>query len=87
MSWTRLIRFTDDAGRESFGEPEVDSAEQVPELLAQGQLYATEYQGASPVAPLTKGSRVHVKEVLNLLRPSDVPIIRCIGLNYIKHSA
>ncbi|KAL2128286.1 hypothetical protein VTI74DRAFT_9387 [Chaetomium olivicolor] len=85
MSWSRLIRFVDDAGRETFGEPEVDSAEQVQELLAQGNLYATEFQGASPVGPLTKGSRVHVKHLLDLLKPSDVPIIRCIGLNYIKH--
>ncbi|KAK4235174.1 fumarylacetoacetate hydrolase [Achaetomium macrosporum] len=85
MSWTRLIRFIDDAGKETFGEPEVDSAEQVDELLAQGNLYATEFRGPSPVAALTKGSRVCVKELLDLLRPADVPIIRCIGLNYIKH--
>ncbi|KAK4118551.1 hypothetical protein N657DRAFT_583441 [Parathielavia appendiculata] len=85
MSWTRLIRFVDDAGRETFGEPEVDSAEQVEELLAEGNLYATEFQGPNPLASLTKGSRVHVKVLLDLLRPSDVPIIRCIGLNYIKH--
>ncbi|KAK4096162.1 hypothetical protein N658DRAFT_531968 [Parathielavia hyrcaniae] len=86
MSWTRLIRFVDDAGRETFGGPEVDSAEQVRELLAEGNLYATELQGASLLGPLTKGSRVHVQELLDLLKPSDIPIIRCIGLNYIKHN-
>ncbi|KAH8881450.1 hypothetical protein GQ53DRAFT_888132 [Thozetella sp. PMI_491] len=85
MTWTRLIRFADDNGRETFGEPIIENEGQLTELLSKGELYATEYAGASPVAALTKGEKVHVKTLLDILRPSDVPIVRCIGLNYTKH--
>ncbi|KAK1470139.1 5-carboxymethyl-2-hydroxymuconate isomerase [Colletotrichum cuscutae] len=34
---------------------------------------------------LEKSERVHVKALRPLLTPKDVPIIRCIGLNYVKH--
>ena len=86
MSWTRLIRFADDNGKETFGEPLIENDQQLTELLGKGELYATEYLGSSPVSSLTQGEKVHVKELRDILRPSDVPIIRCIGLNYTKHS-
>lgn len=86
MTWTRLIRFADDSGNETFGEPLIDSDTHLDQLLASNALYAVEYKGQSPVSALTKGTKVHVKTLLNILNPSDVPIIRCIGLNYIKHS-
>lgn len=84
--WSRLIRFVDDSGRETFGEPIVQNEEELTTLLSNNELYATEYKGQSPVSATTKGEKVHVKALLDLLRPEDVPIIRCIGLNYIKHS-
>jgi hypothetical protein len=49
-------------------------------------LFAIEYKGQSPVSDLVKGDKIHVKGLLNILKPADVPIIRCIGLNYIAHS-
>jgi hypothetical protein len=33
MAWTRLIRFQDDAGATRFGEPVIDSAEDLNLLL------------------------------------------------------
>ncbi|KAM0431475.1 hypothetical protein ACHAPT_005453 [Fusarium lateritium] len=84
-SWTRLIRFVDDNGNETFGEPIIQDDKEFSDRLAKNDLWAVEYKGASPVSELTKGDKVHVKAVRELLRPSDVPIIRCIGLNYIKH--
>lgn len=86
QSWTRLLRFLDDDGNETFGEPVIGTEKELDELVARNDLYAIEYKGHSPVSQLAKGDEIHVKEVLNLLQPSDVPIIKCIGLNYIKHS-
>ena len=85
-TWQRLIRFVDDHGTETFGEPLVNSVSELESKLASNDLYATEYKGQSPVGELKKGEKVHVKSLSSLLRPSDVPIIRCIGLNYTKHS-
>lgn len=86
MTWTRLIRFADDSGRETFGEPCIENEQQLMEQLEANTLYATEYKGESITSALVKGEKVHVKSLLDILRPADVPIIRCIGLNYIKHS-
>ncbi|EEY21629.1 fumarylacetoacetate hydrolase domain-containing protein [Verticillium alfalfae VaMs.102] len=83
--WSRLIRFVDDNGTETFGEPQVTDEKDFVARAASNDLWAVEYKGRSPVSGLTRGEKVHVKEVRDILRPSDVPIIRCIGLNYIKH--
>lgn len=85
-TWTRLIRFVDDNGNETFGEPCIKSEAELDERLAGNDLYAIEFKGTTPVSELVKGEKVHVKALQNILKPSDVPIIRCIGLNYIKHS-
>ncbi|KAJ3546745.1 hypothetical protein NM208_g1846 [Fusarium decemcellulare] len=84
-SWTRLIRFVDDNGNETFGEPIIQDDKEFSDRLAKNDLWAVEFKGQSPVSDLTKGEKVHVKAIRDLLRPADVPIIRCIGLNYIKH--
>lgn len=86
QTWSRLIRFIDDNGNETFGEPLVKSETELEQLLSSQNLYATEFKGQSPTSELVKGEKVHVKAIRDILTPSDVPIIRCIGLNYIKHS-
>ncbi|KAH7121793.1 hypothetical protein B0J13DRAFT_648591 [Dactylonectria estremocensis] len=83
--WSRLIRFVDDSGNETFGEPIIKDDQEFADRLAQNDLWAVEYKGNSPTAALSKGEKVHVKAIRDILRPADVPIIRCIGLNYIKH--
>ena len=85
-SWNRLIRFVDDNGRETFGEPLVSDENELTSLLAKNELWAHEYQGASAIQTSQKGDKVRVKTLLDLFRPEDVPIIRCIGLNYKEHS-
>lgn len=84
--WSRLIRFVDDNGNETFGDPVVKDDKEFAERLARNDLWAVEYKGESPTSALSKGESVHVKAIRDILRPADVPIIRCIGLNYIKHS-
>lgn len=86
MSWSRLIRFVDDAGREKFGDACVADDQELVAKLAANDLWATELQGSSITGPFTKGERVLVKSLRPTLSSSDVPIIRCIGLNYMKHS-
>jgi hypothetical protein len=85
-SWSRLIRFVDDNDNETFGEPIIKDENELFDLLNNNDLWAVEYRGQSPVYALTKLDKVHVKSLSDLLRPTDVPIIRCIGLNYLKHS-
>ncbi|KAK2786860.1 hypothetical protein FQN52_007601 [Onygenales sp. PD_12] len=85
MSWSRLIRFVDDDGQTRFGEPDITKADQLSELVASGELYAAELLGDDLFSLSTGGKRLHVKQLLGILQPSDVPIIRCIGLNYTKH--
>lgn len=86
MSWSRLIRFVDKTGREKFGDACVADDKELAIRLASNDLWATELQGSSVVGPFTMGEKVLVKSLKPTLSPSEVPIIRCIGLNYMKHS-
>jgi len=84
--WDRLIRFRAADGSEHYGEPQIDGTEDVVEKIKSG-LQAEVLEGENPFELTKTGRNVQVKEVLNLLRPSDVPTIRCIGLNYKGHIA
>lgn len=88
MAFSRLIRFRDQQGNECFGEPEIDSADGLLDRLQNKSLYATALEGIGPFDLLSAQSntRKQVEEILPILRPADVPLVRCIGLNYIKHS-
>lgn len=85
--FSRLIRFRDEQGTECFGEPVIDSADELLDLCEKRKLVATVLEGDGPF-DLTSSSSVQkqVVEILPILSPSDVPLVRCIGLNYIKHS-
>jgi hypothetical protein len=87
MPFSRLIRFEDEEGKEHFGEPQIESSEDLSKLLESGQLFAEILEGSSPFglsSPST--TSLSVKKILPVLRPADVPIIKCVGLNYTKHS-
>ncbi|KAK3897734.1 hypothetical protein C8A05DRAFT_47747 [Staphylotrichum tortipilum] len=84
-SFGRLIRFADAGGKARFGEPNVTSLAAFEEAVAQGTLEATVFEG-STISNVTPTSEVaKVKQVLPLLTADDVPIVKCVGLNYIKH--
>lgn len=85
-SWNRLIRFVDHNGTTRFGEPCIESEQQLADHLNKGDLWATELKGSSPVGAMTRGDKVHVRALQHVLAPTDVPVVRCIGLNYMKHS-
>jgi hypothetical protein len=87
MSFSRLIRFEDVGGNEHFGEPQIENADDLSRLLENGELFAHVLDGISPFNLSSQAGAVHqVKRILPVLRPADVPIIKCVGLNYIKHS-
>ncbi|GIK05784.1 hypothetical protein Aspvir_009897 [Aspergillus viridinutans] len=91
LPWKRLIRFRALDGRILRGEPIlpaestinlglVTEADQLQASIIQGQdIYDT--TGKTKVTDEV----VTVKQILSPLAPSDVPIPRCVGLNYAKH--
>ncbi|KAK7949362.1 uncharacterized protein PG986_010248 [Apiospora aurea] len=85
MSWSRLIRFVSDDDEVNYGEPKINTASDLESLLGKGELVATEVSGSSPLDGAADGKELKVKSLLGPLTPEDVPIVRCIGLNYIKH--
>lgn len=87
MSFLRLIKFEDRNGGKYYGEPQIESAEELTTHLQDQKLYAKPYEGISPfnLGP-QRESQLHVTRLLPVLSPADVPIIKCIGLNYTKHS-
>lgn len=85
-SFGRLIRFRDAAGNSRFGEPKISSVSEFDEAVAKGTLEATVFEGSSPFNVTPTSEVVKVQEVLPLLTVKDVPIVKCVGLNYIKHS-
>lgn len=92
MAFDRLIKFVAADGRCLFGEPRIASAEELHKLLENGSLEAdvldvvAEENVLNFDAARRTGEVVAVKELIGPLDPKHVPIIRCIGLNYIKHS-
>ena len=86
-AWNRLIRFVATDGRTLYGEPILpspdfdlgDTNEQTglrAKVVAGRDLYDT--TGETKVTDEV----VTVKTLLGPLAQSDVPILRCIGLNY-----
>jgi hypothetical protein len=86
MAWSRIIRFLNDEDRIVFGEPEIKTVTELVEKCQAKTLYASELEGNSPFALSPTGRKVRVQRLLEVLTPADVPIVRCIGLNYMKHS-
>ncbi|KAK5189969.1 hypothetical protein LTR92_010195 [Exophiala xenobiotica] len=86
MSFSRLIRFRADDGNVYFGEPEIAGGDQLERELGQKTLFATVLNGTSPF-DLSPGSGEHkqVEQILPILEAHDVPLVKCIGLNYFKH--
>lgn len=85
MVWSRLIRFVSDTGETTFGDPILDGHDLI-KLLDKQQLYATRLDGQDPFALERTDEKVKVIRLLGVLTQDNVPVFRCIGLNYVKHS-
>jgi hypothetical protein len=90
-NWDRLIRFIATDGREVRGEPILPSPDfDIGTTVAEGGLRAKVIAVANndifdPATKVTE-EEVTVEKLLGPVTQEEVPIIRCIGLNFIKHS-
>ncbi len=91
LAWTRLIRFTTADGRVLRGEPILPTPDfDLGNVTEADRLQARVLVGDDPYD--TSGATklgdevVTVHKLLGPLAREDVPILRCVGLNYAKHS-
>jgi hypothetical protein len=91
IPWIRLIRFVATDGRILRGEPILPFPEfDVGNFEPGTQLQAKVLVGED-IYDITGATRLSdevatVKKLLGPLSQDDVPILRCVGLNYAKHS-
>lgn len=87
-AWKRLIRYVSaQDGSVKYGEPIVSEDKPDIDALAQkGGLKVKVLAGESPLLAKPTGEEDEVKQLLGPLEPKDVPIVRCVGLNYRTHS-
>lgn len=91
VPWTRLIRFKAADGRVLRGEPILPSEDfDLGKVTEADQLKAKVIVGDDPFDTTGKtvvsDEVVTVKTLLGPLARDEVPILRCVGLNYAKHS-
>ena len=89
--WSRLIRFESTDGRLLRGEPILPSLDfDVGSTIEATKLQAKVIEGQDIYDTTGKtkvtDEIVTVKKLLGPLAQEDVPIVRCIGLNFLKHS-
>ncbi|KAF9768975.1 hypothetical protein IL306_013676 [Fusarium sp. DS 682] len=88
-SWERLVRYLPEDGEAftpRYGEPIIsDIRDDVGELATAGKLEVKVLDGTSPFDLTETGRRERVGRLLGPLTEEQVPIIRCIGLNYKSH--
>lgn len=92
VAWSRLIRFVATDGRTLRGEPILPSEDfDLGNVTEADELQAKVIIGDDIFDTTGKtfvtNEIVGVKKVLGPLAASEIPILRCVGLNYAKHSA
>ncbi|EHY53964.1 hypothetical protein HRR83_004610 [Exophiala dermatitidis] len=90
LPWTRLIRFVATDGRVLRGEPILPSADfDLGKVTEADGLKAKVIVGDDPFdttgITVVSDEVATVKKLLGPLAREDVPILRCVGLNYAKH--
>jgi len=91
VAWQRLIRFVSTDDKILCGQPILPSPDfDLGHVTERDQLKANIIQG-DDIYDTSGKTRVSndiatVKRILGPLAESDVPVVRCIGLNYAKHS-
>lgn len=86
--WNRLIRFVAADSKIYFGEPVIaDATVTVDKLLENGALEAKVIKGdIFAEDAIISDEVVKVVQLLGPLTVEQVPIIKCVGLNYKTHS-
>jgi hypothetical protein len=89
--WERLIRFVAADGKVLHGEPLATASNLDLGLVTEKSGLKAKVIEGSDLFDTSGETRVtdtivDVKQILGPLTRADVPVIRCIGLNYAKHS-
>lgn len=88
--WDRIVRFVSEDAIDQFqyGEPILQNpgVDDIAELAALGKLRVRVFDGSDPFNAKPSNRTETVRTLLGPLASQDVPIIRCIGLNYKTHS-
>lgn len=92
VAWKRLIRFEAIDGRTLYGEPIMPSEDyDIGNMIESDNIVAKIIKGQDIFSEAgdtyVSDEVARVKKLLGPLGPSDVPILRCVGLNYAKHSS
>lgn len=80
------MKFLDEDDHLRLGDALVDSAEDFANLLQAEKLTARELIGEDLFSARPTDRVLRVRKLLGPLSPENIPIIRCVGLNYAKHS-
>ncbi|KAI5200547.1 hypothetical protein E4T39_05709 [Aureobasidium subglaciale] len=88
--WNRLIRFEAADGRVLRGEPILPSPTFDLGRLTESDVLEAKVIAGSDIFDQTGATKVtdqivRVEKILGPLEQSEVPILRCVGLNYAKH--
>lgn len=90
VAWERFIRYIPQGQDQvvRYGDPIIRESEidQIAQIAEEGRLEVKVLQGDHPLDATPSGKTDKVARLLGPLEPDDVPIIRCIGLNYKTHS-
>ena len=92
LAWTRLIRFQAADGRILRGEPVLQNRTPVDlGVVSAGDKLEARVLIEDDIYDTTGATRltdevVTVAKILGPLTAAEVPILRCVGLNYAKHS-
>lgn len=84
--WLRLVKIVDHNGNVSYGDLCVEHDTDLRFLLAQGDLQAIRLDGDDPFDLTRTDKKIHVARLLGVLNETNVLAMKCIGLNYVKHS-
>ena len=86
VPWDRLVRYVSEDSKEQFGEPILNTPDDDLAARARaGELQVRVMEGGNPLNARSTARIEKVARLLGPLRVQDVPIIRCIGLNYKTH--
>lgn len=91
LAWARAIRFVSSDGRTLYGDPILPYEDYDLGSLHEGdQIKARVIEGTDLFdesgATRLSSEVVTVSKLLGPLTPTQVPMLRCVGLNYAKHS-
>ena len=89
VAWDRLVRYEsqNEPGQVKYGEPILeDSNADVAELARSGKLEVRVLEGGDALSATRSSATEMVGKLCGPLAASEVPIVRCVGLNYKTHS-